>query len=142
MIFPFVVVALLVSGAWVRHNQRNPYECGSSHPKVVACASYIQLAELRVSHYFLVHTSSVLLASCFIFLGMGLPSVGGIYKVARCILTKVSKSWVGMTNNYSRSGGFMALLLLWSLVLHISSFAIERVRVDEIEKGKLGEVKG
>jgi hypothetical protein len=32
----------------------------------------------------------------------------------------------------------MALLLLWSLVLQIPSFAIERVRVDEIEKEKPG----
>jgi hypothetical protein len=36
----------------------------------------------------------------------------------------------------------MALLLLWSLALQISSFVIRRVRVDEIEKEKLGEVKG
>jgi hypothetical protein len=36
----------------------------------------------------------------------------------------------------------MALLLLWPLVLQISSFTIMRVGVDEIEKGKLGEVKG
>jgi hypothetical protein len=47
-----------------------------------------------------------------------------------------------MTNNYSRDGGFMALLLPWPLALQISSFAIERVRVDEIEKEELGEVKG
>jgi hypothetical protein len=39
-----------------------------------------------------------------------------------------------MTNNYSKDGGFLALLLL-------SSFSIERVGVDEIEKEKLGEVK-
>jgi hypothetical protein len=36
----------------------------------------------------------------------------------------------------------MALLLLWPLALQILSFAIKRVSVDEIEKGKLGEVKG
>jgi hypothetical protein len=30
------------------------------------------------------------------------------------------------------------LLLLWSLVLQIPSFAIKRVRVDEIEKEKPG----
>jgi hypothetical protein len=47
-----------------------------------------------------------------------------------------------MTNNYSRDGGFIALLSPWPLVLQIPSFAIERVRVDEIEKEKLGEVKG
>jgi hypothetical protein len=46
-----------------------------------------------------------------------------------------------MTNNYSRDGGFMALLLPWPLALQISSFTIRRVRVDEIEK-ELGEVKG
>jgi hypothetical protein len=47
-----------------------------------------------------------------------------------------------MTNNYSRDGGFMALLSPWSLALKISSFTIRRVRVDEIEKEELGEVKG
>jgi hypothetical protein len=31
----------------VEQNQRNPYECSSSHSKVVACASYIQRAELQ-----------------------------------------------------------------------------------------------
>jgi hypothetical protein len=41
-----------------------------------------------------------------------------------------------MTNNYSKDGGFLALLLLWSLALQISSFAIERVGIDEIEKRK------
>jgi hypothetical protein len=46
-----------------------------------------------------------------------------------------------MTNNYSKDGGFLALLLLWSLALQISSFAIGRVWVDEIEKEKLWEVK-
>jgi hypothetical protein len=47
-----------------------------------------------------------------------------------------------MTNNYSRDGGFMALLSPWPLVLQIPSFAIGRVRVDEIEKEELGEIKG
>jgi hypothetical protein len=47
-----------------------------------------------------------------------------------------------MTNNYSRDSGFMALLSPWSLALQFSSFAIERVRVDEIEKEELEEVKG
>jgi hypothetical protein len=47
-----------------------------------------------------------------------------------------------MSNNYSRYGGFMALLSPWPLVLQIPSFAIEKVRVDEIEKEELGEVKG
>jgi hypothetical protein len=48
----FVVVALLVSRVLVffrmrvvRQNQRNLYECGSSHSRAVACASNIQLAE-------------------------------------------------------------------------------------------------
>jgi hypothetical protein len=36
----------------------------------------------------------------------------------------------------------MALLLPMPLVLQILPFAIERVGVDEIEKEKLGEVKG
>jgi hypothetical protein len=30
----------------IEQNQKNPYECGSSHSKVVAYASYIQLVEL------------------------------------------------------------------------------------------------
>jgi hypothetical protein len=47
-----------------------------------------------------------------------------------------------MTNNYSRDGGFMALLSPWPLVLQIPSFAIGRVRVDEIEKEELWEIKG
>jgi hypothetical protein len=47
-----------------------------------------------------------------------------------------------MTNNYSRDCGFMALLSPWPFALQISSFAIGRVRVDEIEKEELGEVKG
>jgi hypothetical protein len=47
-----------------------------------------------------------------------------------------------MTNNYSRDGGFMALLSPWPLALQILSFVVRRVMVDEIEKEELGEVKG
>jgi hypothetical protein len=36
----------------------------------------------------------------------------------------------------------MALLSPWPLALQILSFTIGRVRVDEIEKEELGEVKG
>jgi hypothetical protein len=68
--------------------------------------------------------------------------MGGTYNLSCCILTRVSKSWVHTTNNYLRGGGFLALLLLWPLALQISSFTIERVRVDEIDKGKAGEVEG
>jgi hypothetical protein len=39
-----------------------------------------------------------------------------------------------MTKNYSRDGGFLALLSPRSLVLQILSFDIRRVEVDEIEK--------
>jgi hypothetical protein len=49
----FVVVALIVSRGLgffcmraVQQNQRNLYECGSSHSRVVACASNIQPAKL------------------------------------------------------------------------------------------------
>jgi hypothetical protein len=49
----FIVVGILVSrglGSFstrvVQKNQRNPYDCSSSHSRVVACASNIQLAEL------------------------------------------------------------------------------------------------
>jgi hypothetical protein len=52
-----------------------------------------------VSSCFLVYSFEVLLASCSVFLGRGLPSMGSTYNLARCILTKVSKSWVCMTNN-------------------------------------------
>jgi hypothetical protein len=38
-----------------------------------------------------------------------------------------------MTNNKSRGGGFMALLLPWPLVLQIPYLAIGRVKVDKIE---------
>jgi hypothetical protein len=41
-----------------------------------------------------------------------------------------------MTNNYSRGGGFLVLLLLWSLALQIPSFATGREGIDEIEKRK------
>jgi hypothetical protein len=47
-----------------------------------------------------------------------------------------------MSNNYSRDGGFMVLLSPWPLVLQILSFAIKRVRVEEIEKEELGKVRG
>jgi hypothetical protein len=85
-----------------------------------------------------------LLASLIVFLDMGLLSAGGIFRLTccHCTLTKVSKSRVFITNNYSRDGGFMALLSPWPLTLQIPSFAIGRVRVDEIEKEELGEVKG
>jgi hypothetical protein len=96
----------------------------------------------RVSSCFLVYSSIVLLASCFTFPSRGLPSVGGIFQLTCCRCTKVSKSKVCMTNNYSRDGGFMALVSPWPLALHISSFAIRRVRVDEIEKTEQAEVKG
>jgi hypothetical protein len=36
----------------------------------------------------------------------------------------------------------MALLSPWPLALQISSFAIERLSFDEIEKEELGKVKG
>jgi hypothetical protein len=96
----------------------------------------------RVSSCFLVYSSIVLLASCFAFPSRGLPSVGGIFQLTCCRCTKVSKSRVCMTNNYSRDGGFMALLSSWPLALQISSFVIGRVRVNEIEKEELEEVKG
>jgi hypothetical protein len=40
-----------------------------------------------------------------------------------------------MIDNYSRGGGFLVLLLPWPLELQIPSFAIGRIRFDEIEKG-------
>jgi hypothetical protein len=99
------------------------------------------LQNSRVSSCFLVYPSIVLLASCFAFSGRGLPSVGGIIQLTCCRCTKVSKSRVCMTNNYSRDAGFMTLLSPYPLALQILSFTIRRVRVDEIEK-ELGEVKG
>jgi hypothetical protein len=100
------------------------------------------LQNSRVSSCFLVYSSTVLLAPCFAFPGRGLPSVGGIFQLTCCRCTKVSKSRVCMTNNYSRDGGFMALLLPWPLALQILSFAIGRVGVEEIEKEEPAEVKG
>jgi hypothetical protein len=100
------------------------------------------LQNSRGSSCFLVYSSIVLLASCFAFPGRSLPYVGGIFQLTCCCCTNVSKSRVCMTNNYSRDGGFMALLSPWPLVLQILSFSIGRVRVDEIEKEELGEVKG
>jgi hypothetical protein len=96
----------------------------------------------RVLSCLLVYPSIVLLASCFAFFGTGLPSVGGIFQLTCCCCTKVSKSRVCMTNNYSRDCGSMALLSPWPLALQILSFSIGRVRVGEIEKKELGEVKG
>jgi hypothetical protein len=100
------------------------------------------LQNSRVLSCLLVYPSIVLLASCFAFSGRGLPSVGGIFQLTCCCCTKVYKSRVCMTNNYSRDGGFMALLSPWPLALQILSFTIGSVRVDEIEKEELGEVKG
>jgi hypothetical protein len=57
------------------------------------------LQSSRVLCCFLVHLPRVLLASFFIFLDKGLPYMGGTYNSAHCILTKVYKSWVFMTNN-------------------------------------------
>jgi hypothetical protein len=54
--------------------------------------SISKLQNCRVSRCFLVHSSKVLLASCFIFLGLGPPSVGGTNNMAHFIVTKVSKS--------------------------------------------------
>jgi hypothetical protein len=70
----------------------NPYECSSSHSKVVSYA-------IGVLCCFLVRSSSALLAS------------------------------------------FLALLLPWPLVLQVLSFAIGRVGIDGLVKGKLGDVK-
>jgi hypothetical protein len=100
------------------------------------------LQNSRVSSCFLVYPFIVLLASCLTFSSRGLPSGCGIFQLTCCRCTKVSKSRVCMANNYSRDGGFLALLSPWPLALQISSFAIKRVRVDEIEKEELGEVKG
>jgi hypothetical protein len=47
-----------------------------------------------------------------------------------------------MTNNYLRGGGFLTLSLPWTLAgLRFLSFAIARVGIAELEKGKLREVK-
>jgi hypothetical protein len=54
----------------------------------------------------------------------------------------IAKLVVCMTNNYSRDDRFMALLSSWPLALQILFFTIGRVRVNEIEKEELGEVKG
>jgi NADH:ubiquinone oxidoreductase subunit 3 (subunit A) len=54
--FLYVVVALLISGAWsfrmraMEQNQKNPYECGPSHSRVIVYAHYIHLVGLYESH--------------------------------------------------------------------------------------------
>jgi hypothetical protein len=47
-----------------------------------------------------------------------------------------------MNNNKLIGGGFMALLSPRALALKVPSFAIERVRVDNIRKERMREVKG
>jgi hypothetical protein len=63
---------------------------------------YPSCRALGVSRRLLVRLSNVLLASFFLFIDMGLPSMDGTYKLVHYIYTKVSKSFVCMTNNYSR----------------------------------------
>jgi hypothetical protein len=64
-----------------------------AHPtqRLMFVLTISKLQYYRVPRCFLVNSFIVLLASCFVFLGRGLPSVSGTYNVARCILTKVSK---------------------------------------------------
>jgi hypothetical protein len=102
----YVVVALLIKEAWVLL-----YESDATKPKkslqvwliplkgYSLCFLYPTCRALWVSRCFFVHSSNVLLASSFLFLDMGLPSTIGMYKLVHCILTKVSKSMVCMTNN-------------------------------------------
>jgi hypothetical protein len=145
----YVVASLLVSrglgpfvGGWPNKTKENPMNVAHPTRRLLHVLPMFILQNSRVSWCFLVRLPRVLLASFFIFLYRGLPSTGGILRLTCCYCTKVSESWVCKANIYSRHGGFIALLLLWSLVLQISSFAIRRVGVDEIEKERLGEVKG
>jgi hypothetical protein len=145
----YVVASLCVNrglgpfvGRWPNKTKENPMSVVHPTQRLLHVLPMFILQHSRVSWCFLVCLPRVLLASFFIFLDRGLPSVGGIFQLTYCRGTKVSKSWVCKTNNYSRHGGFLALLLLWSSVLQITSFLIRRVRVDEIEKEELGEVKG
>jgi hypothetical protein len=140
-----VVASLLVSkglgpfvGGWQNKTKEDPMSVAHPTKRLLHVLPMFNLQNSRVSRCFLVHLPSVLLASFFIFLDRGLPSIGGIIGLTCCRCTKVSKSQVCKANNYSRHGGFLVLLLLWSLVLQIPSFAIGRVRVDEIEKEKSG----
>jgi hypothetical protein len=140
-----VVSSLLVSrglgpfvGGWQNKTKENSMSVAHPTQRLLHVLPMFNLQNSRVSWCFLVHLTRVLLASFFIFLGRGLPPVGGIFWLTCCRSTKVSKSWVYKANNYSGHGGFLALLLLWSLVLQIPSFSIGRVRVDEIEKEKPG----
>jgi hypothetical protein len=87
---------------------------------------YLTYWALGASHCLLLYSSRVLLASFFLFLDMGLPSVDGIFWLRCCICTMVPKSWVCMTNNYSRGGGFLVLLLPWPLALLILSSTIRK----------------
>jgi hypothetical protein len=145
----YVVASLLVSrglgpfiGGWQNKTKENPMNVAHPTQRLLHVLPMFILQNSRVSWCFVVHLPRVLLASFFIFLDRGLPSVGGIFWLTCFRCTKVSKRWVCKAYNYSGHGGFLALLLLWSLVLQIPSFAIGRVGVDEIEKERLGEVKG
>jgi hypothetical protein len=136
-----IVVALLVSRGLGSSNEGN-----ASKPKKSLRAWLISLRgrcmcslcptcrALGVSPYFLVSLPRVLVATFFVFLDRGLPFAGGIFQLTYCRYTKVSKSWVRMSNNYTRDGGFLALLSPWSLALKIASFAVGRLGVDEIKK--------
>jgi hypothetical protein len=64
------------------------------------------------------------------------------WHVAVAFSPRSLKAGYAWPTNTRKMVGFLALLLLWSLALQIPSFAITRVRVDDIEKEKLGEVKG
>jgi hypothetical protein len=138
-----VVASLLVSrglglfiGGWQNKTKENPISVAYPTQRLLHVLPMFNLQNSRVSWCFLVHLPRVLLAQFFIFLDRGLPPVGGIFWLTCCHSTKVSKSWVCKANNYSRHAGFLALLWLWSSVLQILSFAIRRVRVDEIKKRK------
>jgi hypothetical protein len=59
--------------------------------------------------------------------------VGGTYNLARRILTMVSKSWVCMTNNYSRVEKWWIHGVVVDMAIGIAD-SVGRVGVDEIGK--------
>jgi hypothetical protein len=95
----FVVVALLSVEAWgsfVLGWCNKTKEISMSVSRLTQGLLHVlpisNLQNSRVSSCFLVYSSIVLLASCFTYLGKGLPSVGGIFQLTCFHCTKVSKS--------------------------------------------------
>jgi hypothetical protein len=81
----YIVGALLVSrrlgtfiGGWQNKIKENLMSVAHPTQRLLHVLPISNLQNSRVSRCFLVHLPRVLLESCFIFLGMGSPSLGGM----------------------------------------------------------------